>query len=293
MMDFRVSFRTKTKQFSFAFSEAFHSDQTRKDALTKRPLDFEKEEETRKDETMKWLESHFGSESRSSRDSRDDDNDTAKKSFFNVTIKSTPATTPTTPGPTNYGANLLSPSKVILPERESPMEKKYFKGISEWSERKESTPRTFQTKTFKDELQGSLERKKLRHHISSREDVRYNRRYAKEDPVRSDEEVRPPPVHNNNEFRYGSKGDVRYRRDSRGGSDESRYLKSSQKEDLGYMSGSRNDLRPRNDSRDELYAKPKRQTGYLRREDSGYVKDSREDIHYIRNASGREDSFIR
>lgn len=39
----------------------------RKDALTKRPLDFDQEEETRKVETSKWLEHHFGSESRSSK----------------------------------------------------------------------------------------------------------------------------------------------------------------------------------------------------------------------------------
>ncbi|ALC49391.1 chas, partial [Drosophila busckii] len=71
----------------------------RKDALTKRPLDFDREEETRKGETMKWLESHFGSESTASNDSRDDENNDAaaagaadveptKKSYFNVTIKS-------------------------------------------------------------------------------------------------------------------------------------------------------------------------------------------------------------
>ncbi|EDW36621.1 GL16003 [Drosophila persimilis] len=64
----------------------------RKDALTKRPLDFDREEETRKGETMKWLESHFGSESTASNDSRDDEAEAevepTKKSYFNVTIKS-------------------------------------------------------------------------------------------------------------------------------------------------------------------------------------------------------------
>uniref|UniRef100_A0A2M4A1P8 Uncharacterized protein n=1 Tax=Anopheles triannulatus TaxID=58253 RepID=A0A2M4A1P8_9DIPT len=82
----------------------------RLDALTKKPLDFDKEEETRKHETNKWLESHFGSESRSSRDSRedldDDDDDEGedrdeqlveptKKTYFNVTIKSNERTTGT------------------------------------------------------------------------------------------------------------------------------------------------------------------------------------------------------
>ncbi|KAG8231728.1 hypothetical protein J437_LFUL013192 [Ladona fulva] len=40
----------------------------RKDALTRRPLDLDAEEETRKVETSKWLEHHFGSDSRSSRE---------------------------------------------------------------------------------------------------------------------------------------------------------------------------------------------------------------------------------
>lgn len=35
----------------------------RTDALTKQPLDLEAEEETRKLETSRWLDSHFGSES--------------------------------------------------------------------------------------------------------------------------------------------------------------------------------------------------------------------------------------
>ena len=37
----------------------------RKDALTRIPLDFDQEERTRKAETSKWLEHHFGSESTS------------------------------------------------------------------------------------------------------------------------------------------------------------------------------------------------------------------------------------
>lgn len=46
----------------------------RTDALTKKPLDFEQEEETRKLETSRWLESHFGSESsHSSSDPADSD----------------------------------------------------------------------------------------------------------------------------------------------------------------------------------------------------------------------------
>lgn len=65
----------------------------RKDALTKKPLDFDVEEETRKQETSKWLEHHFGSDSRSSNNSLDDEIEVErppKTSFFNVTIKSQP-----------------------------------------------------------------------------------------------------------------------------------------------------------------------------------------------------------
>ncbi|XP_052865104.1 uncharacterized protein LOC128271560 [Anopheles cruzii] len=65
----------------------------RLDALTKKPLDFDMEEETRKHETNKWLECHFGSESRSSRDSHEELDELlvepTKKTYFNVTIKST------------------------------------------------------------------------------------------------------------------------------------------------------------------------------------------------------------
>lgn len=64
----------------------------RKDALTKRPLDFDQEEETRKVETSKWLENHFGSDSRSSNNSIIDEEEEfkPKTGFFNVTIKSQP-----------------------------------------------------------------------------------------------------------------------------------------------------------------------------------------------------------
>lgn len=65
----------------------------RKDALTRRPLDFDAEEETRKHETSKWLEHHFGSESRSSNSTLDDEEQPPKTSFFNVTIKSQPSRT--------------------------------------------------------------------------------------------------------------------------------------------------------------------------------------------------------
>ncbi|XP_014244119.1 uncharacterized protein LOC106663643 isoform X2 [Cimex lectularius] len=86
----------------------------RKDALTKRPLDFHQEERTRKLETSKWLEHHFGSES-TSRSSKDSEDEGPQTSFINVTMKS---------------AKDPKPSKVFLSSPEP--EKQYFKGVSEW-----------------------------------------------------------------------------------------------------------------------------------------------------------------
>ncbi|PNF16651.1 hypothetical protein B7P43_G06437 [Cryptotermes secundus] len=84
----------------------------RKDALTKKPLDFDQEEETRKVETSKWLEHHFGSDSRSSKDSIDDDElpsapPGGRTSYINVTMTSHTA-------PANA----------------------FFQGVNEWSERR-------------------------------------------------------------------------------------------------------------------------------------------------------------
>ncbi|XP_068158661.1 uncharacterized protein chas isoform X1 [Drosophila tropicalis] len=149
----------------------------RKDALTKRPLDFDREEETRKGETMKWLESHFGSESTASNDSRDDvdaeaDVEPTKKSYFNVTIKSQsqpnyvsasqqqphhhhhhhhPQTLPrsaererdrererVTPLATAATLERKAPSSGGAAGAGAPAGRsKYFQGISNWSDRKE------------------------------------------------------------------------------------------------------------------------------------------------------------
>lgn len=132
--------------------------------------------------------------------------------------------------------------------KEAPKPQKYFQGITGWSDRKETTPRKFSTKTFQDELKGTLERNRLRH-VSSREDLISNR--YKEDIVKSDDDTRKKNV--KTDIRYGSRGDLK-----------------TQKEDLGYMSGSRTDIRPRHDSKEDLYAKSKKQqSSYLHREDSG------------------------
>uniref|UniRef100_A0A182RPG9 Uncharacterized protein n=1 Tax=Anopheles funestus TaxID=62324 RepID=A0A182RPG9_ANOFN len=103
----------------------------RLDALTKKPLDFDKEEETRKQETSKWLESHFGSESRSSRDSREDLDELVeptKRTYFNVTIKSGdtvggPAVEPDGPdtGAPFRGGRAVPPGPT------------FFQGVSEWT----------------------------------------------------------------------------------------------------------------------------------------------------------------
>lgn len=249
----------------------------RKDALTNRPLDFDREEETRRKETYKWLDNHFGSES-TSKDSREESiSDIAveptKKSFFNVTIKSnnhhvTNTTTSSSSSLTTTNNNSNShnhkitssahrqsnqheintktsaPSKVYVPEREA-APKKFFQGVSEWSER-EKTPRPLKpnplsSKAFQEELSNTLERKHRQLQVPSHNDV-------------------------SKPLKYRSKS----RED----------LLRSQKEDLGYLSGSRTDLRapPRKYSNDD-YAVPmkKKTNGFLHREDSGF-RDSKEDL---------------
>ncbi|XP_044253586.1 uncharacterized protein LOC123004400 isoform X2 [Tribolium madens] len=109
----------------------------RKDALTRKPLDFDQEEETRKVETSKWLEHHFGSESRSSNSVIDDEEQPPKTSFFNVTIKSQPSRAD--PPPQKYITTINNSPRVyspVEPERDRPTHhSEYYKGISQWSER--------------------------------------------------------------------------------------------------------------------------------------------------------------
>lgn len=100
----------------------------RKDALTKRPLDFDVEEETRKQETSKWLEHHFGSDSRSSNNSLDelDDEKPPKTSFFNVTIKSQP--TRIVSPPKTYVTNISNHRNNVYSPAEPERERGYFQG---------------------------------------------------------------------------------------------------------------------------------------------------------------------
>ncbi|XP_029167005.1 uncharacterized protein LOC114937633 isoform X2 [Nylanderia fulva] len=106
-------------------------DATRKDALTKKSLDLEEEDEARKFETSKWLESHFGSDSRSSHGSLDADDSplptSTNTSYINVTMKSC------TPKEREY--ENVSSSRHQRRGRDSNSPSGYYHGISEWSER--------------------------------------------------------------------------------------------------------------------------------------------------------------
>lgn len=223
------------------------------------------------------MESHFGSEGRSPTDSTTEEESEKKESFFNITIKSkAPPTQTATGAATATGAgdadakptlsNGLYHSNV-KPKGEPAKPQKYFQGISGWSERKETTPaRKLATKTFQDELKGTLERNRLRHVASSGDMTAASAAAAaaavnrfKDDIAKSDEDdpARKSNINGNKaDTRYGSRGDLK-----------------TQKEDLGYMSGSRTDIRAqrRHDSKEDLYAKSskKQQSSYLHREDSG------------------------
>lgn len=294
----------------------------RKDALTNRPLDFDREEETRRKETYKWLDNHFGSDS-TSRDSRESTisdsvvEQPTKKSYFNVTIKtngaknssnepsghhvtksiinnqnnisssnlnlktSTTATSNTTNHHRNTKTTLLSStdnstSKLTattkLREESQQPKKMFFQGITDWSERKEP-PRTLVgtplgTKAFRDELSSTLERKQ-----------------------RALKTMQSSP--NSKEETTTTTATTNYRSKSR------EDLMRLQKEDLGYLSGSRTDLRPiatttaaKKYTNDDYAVPIKKKTttnGFLHREDSGF-RESKEDL---RSPPHREDSFGR
>lgn len=116
---------------------------------TKRPVDFDIEEETRKKETSKWLESHFGSESRSSHDSIGEEivvrrpepgfykNKLDDEGYYGKTSSGPP--------PPVYGDRVLRKTTSSTPsdERAPPVNSTggYFKGIADWSQRKATKPR--------------------------------------------------------------------------------------------------------------------------------------------------------
>lgn len=104
----------------------------RKDALTRKPLDFDQEEETRKTETSKWLEHHFGSDSRSSNNSLvDEEEHPPKNNFFKVTIKSQPSRTEPVVQNSYVSTMNNSSSRVftpVEPERDRNRSGGYYKG---------------------------------------------------------------------------------------------------------------------------------------------------------------------
>ncbi|XP_055371501.1 probable WRKY transcription factor protein 1 [Condylostylus longicornis] len=275
----------------------------RKDALTKRPLNFDREEETRKGETMKWLESHFGSESTASSDSRDGDHESdliepSKKTFFNVTIKSNHTLIGNNQnGYENYqqGANgkhsdgvLHFTSKVSVPEKNAVLannKTKYFQGISNWSERRESNPKHFASKAFKDELQGTVEKNNLKH--ISREDLRIIKTIKTDDSNKRENFVEHKKQH------YGSKGDLKYHRKSSGDDIDDPKIIRLQKHDFSYLGDLSKDGRCHKNVKDDrnLHSLLKINSR-LKREDSGFVRDSREDVHITNLKDVENESFV-
>ncbi|KAG6443685.1 serine/arginine repetitive matrix protein 2 isoform X2 [Manduca sexta] len=115
----------------------------------KRPVDFDIEEETRKKETSKWLESHFGSESRSSHDSiAEEIGQRPEPTFYkNKTAEDEGyyGKTSSGPPPPVYGDRVLRKTKSSTPsdERPAPVNRTggYFKGVADWSQRRATKPR--------------------------------------------------------------------------------------------------------------------------------------------------------
>ncbi|KAJ2949070.1 hypothetical protein O0L34_g6008 [Tuta absoluta] len=119
----------------------------------KRPLDFDIEEETRKKETSKWLESHFGSDSRSSHDSIAEEIGRRPEPTFFVKSKAADdegyygKTSSLVPPPPVYGDRALRKTKSSTPSDERPVVAPvnrtggYFKGVADWSQRRASKPR--------------------------------------------------------------------------------------------------------------------------------------------------------
>ncbi|XP_053950676.1 uncharacterized protein LOC128858430 isoform X2 [Anastrepha ludens] len=233
----------------------------RKDALTKRPLDFDREEETRKGETIKWLESHFGSESTASNDSREDDAvvgggdiEPTKKTFFNVTIKSNQTQTPTplTNGHrvianNTYERKKLKEHVVEANPSGSSGRCKYYQGISNWTERKEPLVNHFSSKAFRDDLQETVERNRLRRsEVHNGRDKQQENHYLVDS---SDNYVsREDILHQKQRQSLSSQFLAKTSRNSRDRIDEldapaKGVSKMSRESGVRYISGSRGDLR--------------------------------------------------
>lgn len=247
--------------------------------MTKRPLDIDREEETRKTETSKWLESHFGSESSarsSTEDSRDEDIvvEPTKKTFFSVTIKSSPTSPSPTPSPQlkeslsqayTVSTKLTAPQKLLPLDKEREPTKKYFQGISEWSERQPPpAAKPLISKEFQEKLAGTLQRNRLAR--ESKEDLRrvgnsFSERqtvfktYNKEDDY-------AVPIKKVTPTRTQMVPDVKP-------------IKSF-RDEIEHLSSGRNDVRHKIDD----IERPRKMNGYLTRQDSGYVRESKEDVRH-------------
>ncbi|XP_075154341.1 chascon isoform X2 [Haematobia irritans] len=252
----------------------------RKDALTKRPLDFDREEETRKGETIKWLESHFGSESTASNDSREEEVDViepTKKTYFNVTIKSNQnqQSSSITNPPYDTAASDKKPSSYVVKRSVDAMNgnaggvngvtsngSKYYQGISNWNNRKDSatTPTTpanhFASKAFRDDLHASIERNQLR---------KTSAVYTSKDNLNSD--TKPPYVKSNPSDSYVSREDILQQK---------RQSLSSQ-----FLA------RSRQNSRDHLDTEADKLTAPTY-DDDRYISGSRTDLHYGLNLKDKD-----
>lgn len=116
----------------------------------KRPINFDIEEETRKKETSKWLENHFGSESRSSHDSIAEEIARRPEPAFYPKKPDDEGyygkTSSAVPPPPVYGDRVLRKTKSSTPSDERPVvtgnrTDGYFKGVADWSQRRATKPR--------------------------------------------------------------------------------------------------------------------------------------------------------
>lgn len=224
----------------------------RKDALTKRPLDFDKEEETRKGETIKWLESHFGSESTASNDSREDEINVVeptKKTYFNVTIKSNQNHTSSNTHHDNIDKKTFAKRGSVDSPPVTNNGAKYYQGISNWNNRTETPAATtpanhFASKAFRDDLHASIERNQLKKAsaVYSKKDnyIIDPKPYAK--PIQTDSYVSRDDIMQQKRQSLSSQFLARSRQNSRDHLDDLDKPVPSSFEESRFVSGSRTDL---------------------------------------------------
>uniref|UniRef100_A0A8D8RUW2 Uncharacterized protein n=1 Tax=Cacopsylla melanoneura TaxID=428564 RepID=A0A8D8RUW2_9HEMI len=102
------------------------------EALTQSPVDFAQEESSRRVETSKWLDNHFGSESSTSSTRNSTDNGPTSSrttSFINVTMKSAPPTKSVSPTKL-----IVTPTEttILPPQPPSSSSSPFYRGLTEW-----------------------------------------------------------------------------------------------------------------------------------------------------------------